>query len=109
MVSHKQDDRVVQLTAMVGVLEESRHRLVDIEASLDIVMSRFNQPDEAEQCKISKRFQDKFNFPHCVFVIDGALFPLAKKPKLEDAADYNGRKLGYTINAIFLCDNEHWI
>jgi hypothetical protein len=66
-------------------------------------------PDEDERKRIAKRFFDKFGFPNCVGIADGTLFPFAFRPETEDAPDYKGRKLGYTLTCMVICDDERFI
>jgi hypothetical protein len=55
-----------------------------------------------ERKEIAARIHAKFDWPNCVFIVDETLFPpFATTPQLEDAADYKGRKLGYTLK----CDD----
>lgn len=91
----------------VGTIQKAKRRVLT--SLLALKTTAIHWPDAEERLEIAKRFQDKFDFPHCVFIIDGTLFPLSTKPQLDDAAGYNGRKLGYTINAIILCDDERRI
>jgi hypothetical protein len=51
----------------------------------------------------------KFNWLNCVGLVDGTLFPLAFAPQTEDAPDYNGRKYGYSLTALIVCDDQHLI
>ena len=91
----------------VGIIQKSKNCILT--ALLSLRTTAISWPDKNERQEIAKQFQDKFLFPHCVYIIDGTLFPLATKPQLDDDVDYTGRKLGYTIIAIILCDNEHQI
>ena len=54
-------------------------------------------PDAKERRHISGEIQAKFDFPHCVGIADGTLFPLAFEPQTEDAPDYSGRKIWILI------------
>ena len=49
-------------------------------------------PDENERAQMSVAVHDKFQFPHCVGIADGMLFPLYFEPQTQDAPDYSGRK-----------------
>jgi hypothetical protein len=53
-------------------------------------------PDEIARKKISKSIESIYNFPHCVGIADGTLFPLVFEPQTEDTPDYSGRKYGYS-------------
>ena len=66
-------------------------------------------PNADERKTIAKRFQEKYFFPKCIGIIDGTLTPLAFPPSTEDAADYHGRKSGYGISSLILCDDERMI
>jgi hypothetical protein len=49
-------------------------------------------PNELERERISKRMYKEFGWKNCVFIADGSLFPLGKRPQVEDWADYHGGK-----------------
>ena len=66
-------------------------------------------PDNEERKQIAKRIQDISGLPNCVGIIDGTLFPLAFRPRTVDAPDYKGRKLGYTITSVIVCDDRRLI
>jgi hypothetical protein len=66
-------------------------------------------PDEDERKQIAKRFFDDFGFPNCVGIADGTLFPFAFRPETDDAPDYKGRKLGYTLTCMVICDDRRFI
>lgn len=64
-------------------------------------------PDEEERDKIIGREINRlFNFPHCVGIADGTLFPLAFEPETVDAPDYSGRKYGYSLSTMIICDHN---
>ena len=50
-------------------------------------------PDEEERCLIVSRMKVRFDFPCCVGMGDGTLFPLKYQPSKEDAPDYSGRNI----------------
>jgi DDE superfamily endonuclease len=52
-----------------------------------------------------RKIQSKYDFPHCVGIADGTLFPLAFEPQTEDAPDYSGRKYGYSLSTMIICDH----
>jgi DDE superfamily endonuclease len=62
-------------------------------------------PNEQGRKEISQRIQEDFDFPNCVGLIDGTLFPLAFKPKLN-GEDYFTRKGGYSVNGLVICDDQ---
>jgi DDE superfamily endonuclease len=66
-------------------------------------------PDEDERKEIAARIMLKYGWPNCVSIVDGTLFPLAFSPETEDAPDYNGRKYGYSITALIICDDQRLI
>ena len=41
--------------------------------------------------------------------MDGTLFPLASRPRTEDAPDYSGRKHAYSLSALIVCDDRRRI
>ena len=93
--------------ASVGAIEKAKDRVLT--AILDLRQFAICWPNETERKEIAARMYAKFEWPNCVFIVDGTLFPFATKPQLEDAADYKGRKLGYTLNAMILCDDKRRI
>ncbi len=88
----------------VGVIQKTKQQVLTAVLSLKNIAIKW--PDKNKRDKIVLQFQQNYNFPNCVYIADRTLFLLATKPQVEDAADYNGRKLGYTINAILICDDE---
>jgi hypothetical protein len=67
-------------------------------------------PNEEECKEIAARIMRQYNWPNsCVALIDGTLFPLAFAPQTEDAPDYNGRKYGYSLTALIVCDDQRLI
>ena len=66
-------------------------------------------PNAEERIKISKEIQSQYDFPHCVGIADGTLFPLAFEPQTEDAPDYSGRKYGYSLTTMVICDHTRRI
>ena len=63
-------------------------------------------PDVEERRQISKAIETQYGFPHCVGIADGTLFPLAFEPQTEDAPDYSGRKYGYSLTTMVICDHK---
>jgi DDE superfamily endonuclease len=66
-------------------------------------------PDSTERQSISLAIQKEYNFPHCVGIADGTLFPLAFQPQAVDAPDYSGRKYGYSLTTMIVCDHKRRI
>ena len=63
-------------------------------------------PDADERKAISSRMASEYGFPNCVGMGDGTLFPLAFAPATRDAADYSGRKYGYSITCFIINDDK---
>jgi hypothetical protein len=63
-------------------------------------------PEEEERKEIAARIMRQFDWPNCIGLIDGTLFPLALAPQTEDAPDYSGRKYGYSLTALIVCDDQ---
>lgn len=66
-------------------------------------------PDADERSKIAYEINVLYNFPHCVAIADGTLFPLAFEPETIDAPDYSGRKYGYSLSTLIICDHKRRI
>jgi hypothetical protein len=66
-------------------------------------------PDQDERKEIARRFFENYGLPNCVGISDGTLFPFAFRPETEDAPDYKGRKLGYTLTCMVICDDRRFI
>jgi len=49
------------------------------------------------------------DFPNCVGIADGTFLPLAFEPEASDAPDYSGRKYGFSITTIIICDYNNKI
>ena len=69
----------------------------------------YTWPDEDERKEIALRIGEKFDWPNCIGIMDGTLFPLAFEPETEDAPDYSGRKHAYSITCLIICDDERLI
>ena len=63
-------------------------------------------PDKDERDQIGREINRLFNFPHCVGIADGTLFPLGFEPETIDAPDYSGRKYGYSLSTMIICDHK---
>lgn len=63
-------------------------------------------PDAEERQDISERIRKQHYFPNCVGLIDGTLTPLAFRPETEDAPDYKGRKVLYSLSMLVVCDDK---
>jgi DDE superfamily endonuclease len=66
-------------------------------------------PDEKERVQIAREIHTLYDFPHCVGIADDTLFPLAFEPQTDDAPDYFGRKYGYSISTMVICDHKRRI
>jgi hypothetical protein len=66
-------------------------------------------PKEEERKQIALAIHEKYNFPHCVGIADGTLFPLAFEPQSDDAPDFSGRKYGYSFTTMIVCDHTRRI
>ena len=66
-------------------------------------------PGEEKRSRIGRRFFDNHNLPNCVGIADGTLFPFSRKPGTDNASDYVGRKLGYTMTCMIICDDQRLI
>ena len=63
-------------------------------------------PNENERNGISQQIWNKYGWVNCVGYLDGTLLPLYYKPQSEDCGDYYGRKLGYTMPALVVSDEN---
>ena len=52
----------------------------------------YTWPDAEERRVLAKLGEIECDFPNCVGIADGTLFPLAFEPEVTDAPDYSGRK-----------------
>lgn len=66
-------------------------------------------PQADERQAIAARIEREYKFKHCVGFVDGTLFPLAFEPQTRDAPDYSGRKYGYSLSTIIVCDDQRLI
>jgi hypothetical protein len=66
-------------------------------------------PSEEERKEIAARIRHDFDWPNCNRLIDGTLFPLAFTPQTIDAPDYSGRKYGYSLTCLIMCDDQRLI
>jgi len=80
-----------------------------LKAIRNLKSQAFTWPDEDERKIIAARIFNEFDWPNCVGIIDGTLFPLATEPETEDAADYKGRKYLYSLTCLIVCDDQRLI
>ena len=91
-----------------GTHENHRNRIID--AIIDNMKDKHcNWPDEEERKDVAHETFQKHGFPNCLGFIDGTLFPLFFKPRRADCGDYYGRKLGYTLSVLIICDHNLYI
>lgn len=64
----------------------------------------YTWPDEEERKQLAEQFHREYHLPNALLVVDGTTFRFATKPLRKDAADYNGRKDGYTLTNLFFSD-----
>lgn len=69
----------------------------------------YTWPDADERAEIAHRIEKEFDWPNCVGIMDGTLFPLAFEPELPDSPDYHGRKYAYSITCLVICDDQRRI
>ena len=90
-----------------GVAQVYRERVTS--AILGLSNKFLYWPDAKERQKISYEINVLYNFAHCVAIADGTLFPLAFEPETNDAPDYSGRKYGYSLSTLIVCDHKRRI
>ena len=90
-----------------GTNDLYRSRVVT--AILSISDDYYYWPDESERKEISQRIYEKYRFPNCVGTADGTLNELQTRPRTEDAADYSGRKFGYSLSTMVVNDDRRKI
>jgi DDE superfamily endonuclease len=87
-----------------GTSPKFRRRVTQAILSLRHTFIRW--PNSEERKRIGKEVNLKYGFPHCVGIADGTLFPLAFEPQTVDAPDYSGRKYGYSLTTMIICDHN---
>ena len=89
----------------VGTYENYRNRIID--AIIDNMKDKYYySPNKEERKDIAHEIYQKYGFPNCLGFIDGTLFPLFFKPRRADCGDYFGRKLGYALSVLVICDHN---
>ena len=63
-------------------------------------------PNEEERKQISARMKENHDYPGCVMVGDGTLFPMDFEPRSHDSGNYHGRKFKYSITAFIMNDER---
>jgi hypothetical protein len=66
-------------------------------------------PDAGERTVIAQRIKKDYKFQNCLGFVDGTLFPFANQPATKDASDYHGRKSGYGLSSLIMCDDQRII
>ena len=84
-------------------LSDVFHRCVTT-AILSLRDVHYTWPDADERRELAKLGEIQCDFPNCVGIADGTLFPLAFEPEVTDAPDYSGRKHGFSITTMIICD-----
>jgi hypothetical protein len=69
----------------------------------------YSWPDVDERRQLAQDFKKEFHLPNAILLVDGTTFQLMQRPKRQDAADYSGRKDGYTITNLFFSDAKRQI
>ena len=64
----------------------------------------YTWPDAEERRELAKLGEIESDFPNCVGIADRTLFLLAFEPEASDAPDYSGRKYGFSITTMIICD-----
>jgi DDE superfamily endonuclease len=78
-------------------------------AILSLRKKYYYWPDAEERQLIAREIHQLYDFPHCIGIADGTLTPLAFEPQTEDAPDYSGRKYGYSLSTMVICDHKRRI
>jgi len=74
------------------------------EAILSLREEFYNWLNAEERKKLARIAYEDCGLPHVVGIADGTLFPLAFEPESIDAPDYSGRKYGYSLTTMIVCD-----
>jgi len=64
----------------------------------------YTWPDAEERRELARLGEIKSDFPNCVGIADGMLFPLAFETEASDAPCCSGRKHGCSITTMIICD-----
>jgi len=76
------------------------------EAVLSLRDKYYYWPCEAEREQIAHRYKVMFCCPNCIGQMDGTLIELAFRPRTEDAGDYHGRKLQWSLTVLIIGDDK---
>jgi DDE superfamily endonuclease len=92
-----------------GYGSNSVYRARCITAILAFKRQYITWPELHERQRISERMEEKFQIPCCVGIVDGTLFPLARRPSRQDFSDFSGREKGFQLSTIIVCDDNKLI
>ena len=76
---------------------------------LSLEKTHLRWPNPNERIEIARRIEAKYAFPNCVGFIDGTLHALSQVPQREDAPDYSGRKVRFSLSTLIVCDDKRQI
>ncbi len=79
-----------------------------VKALTSLCNEYIKRPNEEERKKISERILKKFGILNCVGIMDGTLL-VGLKPSCDDAANYHGRKLPFSLTVLFIYDGKRRI
>jgi hypothetical protein len=94
---------------LLGTAPPKNYRRRVTKALLQYRDSFIKWPDFSERKQISKEIHQQYDFPHCVGIADATLFPLAFQPQTVDAPCYSGRKYGFSLSTMIICDHNRKI
>jgi hypothetical protein len=69
----------------------------------------YTWPDAQERRDLARDFKKDYHLPNAILLVDGTTFRLMQRPMRQDAADYSGRKEGYTLTNLFFSDAKRRI
>jgi hypothetical protein len=69
----------------------------------------YNWPNEEERKEIAKEIKEIYEIPNCIGHMDGTTFATTYEPQREDAADFKGRKPGYTLSVLIVGNHKRRI
>jgi hypothetical protein len=90
-----------------GTFELYKDRVITAIRSLRGQFIRW--PDAGERTVIAQRIKKDYKFQNCLGFVDGTLFPFSNQPATNDASDYHGRKSGYGLTSLIMCDDQRII
>ena len=90
-----------------GTFEIYKDRVITAIRSLRGQFIRW--PDAGERTAIAQRIKKNYKFKNCLGFVDGTIFPFANQPSTHDSSDYHGRKSGYGLSSLIMCDDQRLI